>query len=626
MENALFNVAILIFAGVASQLVANKFKFPAIVPLLVVGALLGQFELLRVDLLGDGLQTIVHIGVAIILFEGGLSLRRVNYREASKTIRNLITIGIIITWVLGSASAYFLFPELRNPTGLRIAVLFGALITVTGPTVIMPLLKNVKTTKKISTILTWEGILIDPIGALLAVVTLTFIETSSSGGFLVREFIRSMAIGFSVGIGGGLIMNYVLNRRKMISWDLRNLFVLSTVIVVYACSDWLQHETGVLAVTVMGLLLGILKPLGIDEIESFKGQLTTLMVSILFILLAAKLELQSIVDLGWRGVVLLAIVILVIRPINIFTSSVNSDLGLNEKLFLSWIAPRGIVAAAVASLFTTNLSHIPEYANQAAYLETLTFLVIGGTVFIQGGTAKWVGKLLNVLQPPPRGFLFVGASAPARQLAKTIKAVGFKVTMMDINRNNCRAAKKEDLDAIHADALAPDTLEDAQLEGIGNLIAITPNAEVNILACQQGAKFLGPEHVFRIRLQEEQDEQSDETRLKDEGLLLFHEDLTYGSLKSYLRQGWKFYSKKTEHEIIRQNGEDEPSDFIPVFYVKNDHLELVTPNMNVPNGVQLVCFGKEPDKIDSTSDEEEVEAIDLDELGTEEFPNSDSDK
>ncbi|MBS1270990.1 MAG: K(+)/H(+) antiporter NhaP2 [Candidatus Marinimicrobia bacterium] len=611
MENALFNIAILIFAGVTSQLLANKLKFPAIVPLLIVGALLGQFQLLRVDMLGRGLQTIVHIGVAIILFEGGLSLRRVNYREAPKTIRNLITIGTLLTWILGATAAYFLFPDLQDPSGLRIAVLFGALITVTGPTVIMPLLKNVKTKQKVSTILTWEGILIDPIGALLAVVTLTFIETSSSGGFLVREFIRSIAIGFSIGIAGGLLMNYVLNQRRLITWDLRNLFVLSVVIVIYALSDWVQHETGVLAVTIMGLLLGILKPLGIDEIESFKGQLTTLMVSILFILLAAKLDLQSIVDLRWRGVAMLAVVIFVIRPLNVFASSMNSDLKTNEKLFLSWIAPRGIVAAAVASLFTTTLSHIPEFASQASYLETLTFLIIGGTVFIQGGTAKWIGGMLDVLQPEPRGFLFVGASAPARQLAKAIKAVGFNVLMMDINRNNCRTAKREGLDAIHDDAIAPDTLEEVPLDGIGNLISITPNTEVNILACQQGAKVLGTEHVFRIRLQEEGEKQSDEKMLRDEGILLFNEELTYGALQQRLRQGWQFYSKTTDHEIIQHEGEATDEDFIPLFYVQNERLELVTPNMNVPSGVQLVCFGTTQEEIEKDSKEETVEQIDL---------------
>lgn len=612
MENALFNIALIIFAGIASQLLADKFKFPAIVPLLIIGALLGQFRILRVDLLGEGLQTIVHIGVAIILFEGGLSLRRVNYREAPKTIRNLITIGTLITWVGGTLAAYYLFPDLQNKTGLRIAVLFGALITVTGPTVIMPLLKNVKTKQKVSTILTWEGILIDPIGALLAVVTLTFIETSSSGGFILREFIRSIAIGFFIGIAGGLLINYVLNRRRLITWDLRNLFVLSTVIIIYALSDWVQHETGVLAVTVMGLLLGILKPLGIDEIESFKGQLTTLMVSILFILLAAKLNLQSILDLGWRGVALLGIVIFIIRPINVFASSWNSDLFRNEKLFLSWIAPRGIVAAAVASLFTTTLSHIPEYASQASYVETLTFLIIGGTVFIQGGTAKIMGRMLNVLQPEPRGFLFVGASAPARQLAKAIKAVGFKVVLMDINRNNCHTAKREGLDTIHDDAIAPDTLEEVPLDGIGNMIAITPNTEVNILACQQGAKVFGAEHVFRIRLQNDREDTSDEKMLKDEGLLLFNEQLTYGNLQNYLRQGWKFYSTKIEREIIQQPGDSEPADIIPLFYVKNERLELVTPNMTVPSGVQLVCFGEHPpEQTETPVTNQEVEKIEL---------------
>ncbi len=617
MDDALFNIALLIFAGILSQLVANKLKLPAIVPLLLVGAVLGQTGIFRVELLGNGLQTIVHIGVAIILFEGGLSLRRVNYREAPKTIRNLVTVGTAITWIGGAASAYLLFPQLQNPSGLRVAILFGALITVTGPTVIMPLLKNVKTVPKISTILTWEGILIDPIGALLAVVTLTFIETSASGGLILREFLRSMAIGFSTGIAGGLLMHYLLNKRGLISWDLRNLMVLSLVIVVYAASNWVQHETGVLAVTVAGLLLGILKPRGIDEIESFKGQLTTLMVSVLFILLAAKLDLNAMESLGWRGAILLGVVILVIRPLNVFLSSHNSDLSGKEKLFLSWIAPRGIVAAAVASLFATTLAGIPEYASQAYYLESLTFLIIGGTVFLQGGTAKWVGKWLNVLQPAPRGFLFVGASAPARQLAKAIQAVGFRVLMMDINKNNCRAAQRDGLEAIQDDAIAPDTLEETPLEGIGNLISMTPNTEVNILACQQGAKVFGSDHVFRIRLQDDGEEQSDQKELRDEGILLFNEELTYGNLQSRTRQGWKFYTTETEHEIIQQpikSGEE--NGIISLFYVKNDRLELVTPDITIPNGVQLICFGKDSD-LDVNNGTEEIEEMDIEATNTE---------
>ena len=597
MDTTIFTVALIIFAGIASQLLASKFKFPAIVPLLLVGAALGQLGVLRVELLGRGLETIVHIGVAIILFEGGLSLRRVDYKNAPRTIRNLITIGLLITWVLGALTAYLIFPELRTETGLWVAVLFGALITVTGPTVIMPLLKSVRTNQRISTILTWEGILIDPIGAILAVVILTFIENLSpgtGGGLIVREFLRSLAIGASIGVGSGILMNYLLNKRRLIPWELRNLFVLSAVIVIYALSDWLQHETGVLAVTVTGLLLGIFKPTGIDEIETFKGQLTTLMVSFLFILLAANLDLERMMNLGWRGVLLLGVVIFIIRPLNIFASTRNSGLNLREKLFLSWIAPRGIVAAAVASLFATNLSQIPGYEGIAPYLESLTFLIIGGTVFLQGGTARYVGNWLGVIQPEPRGFLFVGANSPARQLAKAIKYVGFPVLMMDTSSSHCREAKKEGLDSVRADALAPDTFEETPLEGIGNLIAMTPNAEVNILACQQGAKYFGTDHVFRIRLQDEKEEPREERQLRDEGILLFEETMTLSVLQQRLRHGQDFYC--TEYAIdTEEQLEQEETEHAPLFYVKNDHLELVAPDIEIPTGAQVVCFGETPE-------------------------------
>jgi len=592
MEDILFTIALVIFAGIASQLLASKFRFPAIVPLLIIGAAMGQLGILNTELLGGGLNTIVHIGVAIILFEGGLSLRKVDYQNARSTIRNLITIGLVITWVVSAGAAYLIFPELQNSTGARVAILFGALVTVTGPTVIMPLLKSVKTNKKISTILTYEGILIDPIGAILAVVILTYIETAAGGRLIVREFVRSLAIGLSVGVTGGVIMNY-LNKRRFIPWELRNLFVLSAVIVIYAISDWLQHETGVLAVTVTGMMLGVLKPTGIDEIESFKGQLTTLMVSLLFIILAANLDLIRMINLGWHGLLLLAIVIFIVRPLNVFASTINSDLNLREKFFLSWIAPRGIVAAAVASLFATNLAQVPGYENQAVYLESLTFLIIGGTVFLQGGTAQYVGRFLNVVEPDPTGFLFVGANQASRQLAKAIQNVGFDVLMLDTNKANCRNAKQEGLDTVHADALSPETFEDIPLEGIGNLIAMTPNAEVNILACQQGAKVFGTDHIFRIRLQDESEDQTEEKRLRDEGILLFDENLTLNVLQQRLNKGKSFYCHsfdKDEHD-----GEEKPEPtHAPLFFVKNDHLELVAPDIDIPDGAQTVCFGEAP--------------------------------
>ncbi|HEX9972913.1 MAG TPA: cation:proton antiporter [bacterium] len=587
-----------IFAGIISQILAYKLRLPAIVPLLMVGSVLGQLGILKPEQLGEGLHTIVQIGVAIILFEGGLSLKVKHFQEAPRVIRNLITIGVFVTWILGTAAAYYFIPNLHNSSGFKIALLFGALITVSGPTVIIPLLKVVKAKRKVSTVLKWEAILIDPIGALLAVVVLTFLITSASGDLLLKNFLSSLSIGLVFGGAGAFLLYRILKARDLIPEELRNLVVLSMVLVIFAISNWQQSETGILAVTVAGFLLGILNPRGLKEIEAFKGQLTTLMVSILFILLAARLDLQAIWHLGVPGLIVLLIVLFVIRPINVFLSSYKSQLILRDKLFLAWVAPRGIVAAAVASLFAETLKDSPNFAQQAEFIESLTFLIVAGTVFFQGATARYVGKMLKVVEPDPNGVIFIGANLAARHLAKALMAVGIDVVLIDSNSDLISLAKKENIPAETGNAISPDTIEEFETASYGKLLAFTPNEKVNVLACQLWAHEFGRNNVFRVDVHEGEYAPSEEFSLSGEGRTVFPINITYEWLQNYLGSSWVIDKQEiksaTELQLLQQRV--KAKEIYPLALIKNKKLTFCEPRMEITEGEMVLYLSKASSK------------------------------
>ena len=569
-------ISLVIFAGIFSQALANKLKLPAIVPLLIIGALIGQLEMIDLGQLGDGLHTIVQVGVAIILFEGGLRLKVKQFREGPSIIRNLVSVGLVITWLLSAAAAYFFIPGLHNPSGLKISLLFGALVTVSGPTVIMPILKIVKPFKKVATVLKWEGILIDPIGALLAVVILTFLNTNVSGyESVVKAFVSSLSIGLVFGGVTAFILYFLLKRTHLIPEELRNLMVLAMILVVFSLSNWVQKETGILAVTVAGFVLGILRPRGLKEIESFKGQLTILMVSILFILLAAKLDLNAIWNLGLPGLLLLLVILFVIRPLNVFVSGINSKLSLREKLFVSWIAPRGIVAAAVASLFAETLKANPDFAPQAGYIESLTFLIIIGTVFFQGATARYVGKWLKVTEPDPHGVVIIGANHAARMIAKQLNELKIETVLLDSNKSMVARAKKEGLSAETANALSQYVIEEFEFAGFGKLLAMTPSEKTNILACQLWANDLGRDNVFRTGIPEEEYKPPESATLSDDVQIVFPEKITQQWLQDNLGNKWKIKTDKLDSKkTIREFQEKiKKEDVYPLAQV---HKEKVT--------------------------------------------------
>ncbi len=489
--------SVAVVAGVGGQAIARHLRLPAILVLLGGGVLLGPGVLGVIDprSLGEGLRVLVGFAVAIILFEGGLSLKAENFRLAGRCIRNLVSVGALLTWAGASVLAWLFFPEL----GAGLSILFGSLVIVTGPTVILPLLKVVRPRQRVADILRGEAILIDPIGALYAVLVLEFLIEADriGGGAVFAEFAWRVGLGVLLGGAGAGVLYLALRWRNLLDRDLHNLAVLAGAIGLYAFSESVLSESGVLTVTLAGFGLGWLKPPGLEEVEQFKGQLTVLSVSIVFVLLSADIDLAGVLALGLPGLALVTLLIVVVRPVAVFTCAVGTELSTREKLFLSWVAPRGIIAAAVSSLFTLILEAdgVPE----GRVVMNLVFAVIAGTVIVQAPTARWVGRWLKVLEVRRDGFLLIGANRLARALGRALEDAGFQVQLVDTNEWRVRAARELGLGARRMNALDPREVEAFDTPGVGQLIAMTPNDAVNRLAVRLYAREFGRDRVRAMR-------------------------------------------------------------------------------------------------------------------------------
>lgn len=488
-------VAVALAAGIIAQGIAVHLRIPGIVLLLVVGVILGPeaLGLVQPSSLGDGLQHIVGLAVAVVLFEGGLNLSVQRLRHEARTIRRLITIGAVVTAIGGALAArYFVGWE---PS---ISILFGILIVVTGPTVINPLTRRIRLKKKLRTILEAEGVLIDPIGAIAAVVALEVIlELHHAGaGAAARGLLGlpgRLGIGLAIGLVGGLFIGLLLKRRRVVPDGFENIFTLSLVLALFEISNAVIEESGIMTVAIAGLVVGNMRTRVQRELLEFKEQLTILLVGLLFVLLSADVRLSDVLALGWPGLATVAALILVVRPLDVAVSSARSDLGLADRAFLSWLAPRGIVAFAIASLFANRLS--AEALVDGRQFMALVFLVIAVTVLIQGGTAGFVARLLNVKRPGNQGWVIVGANPLGRALARALRAGGDEeeeVVLVDTNATEAGAAEREGFRVIYGNATEESVMLRADAEARRAFVAMTPNEAVNLLLAGRA------KDVFRV--------------------------------------------------------------------------------------------------------------------------------
>ena len=485
-------IVITVLAGISAQVIAEYLKVPSIVFLLLFGILLGHdcFNLLHPQHLGVGLETIIALSVAIILFDGGLNLQLRDLGKVSGSLRNLVTIGTLITLICGGMAAHWL-AEFPWP----IAFLYASLVVVTGPTVIGPLLKQVPVDRKVATLLEGEGVLIDPVGAILAVVVLNTILNSNAAFLeIVSDLLLRLGIGALIGAAGSWLLSLILKGANYMSEDLKNLVVLAGVWGIYGLSQMSRSESGLMAVVVAGI---VLRASSIPEerlLRRFKGQLTVLCASVLFILLAADLSIASIFALGWGGLCAVLTLMFLIRPLSIGLCTLKSDMNWRQKLFLAWVAPKGIVSVSVSSLFAILLTQ--RGINGGDSIKALVFLTIIMTVFIQGLSARWVASWLKITARSATGAVIIGCNPLSRLIARIFQEQEESVVLIDTDSEACEKAKAENLPVFQSSGLDQDVLEEAGIESMGTFLALTSNGEVNSVLAQRAVEEFQPPRVL----------------------------------------------------------------------------------------------------------------------------------
>ena len=543
-----FVLAAIVVLGVGAQWIAWRFRVPSILLLLLIGILAGpvlrwvvagtDFEPLAQspdEIFGeDLLLAFVGIAVALILYEGGLTLRFSELRGVGKSIFALVTIGALVTWVVAAIAALFFF---QLPA--RIAVLFGAIVIVTGPTVIGPMLAHIRPAGAVGPILKWEGIVIDPIGVLAAVLVFEAILIGQSDAAQGATLPIVLGVAKTVIVGGGLgvlaaVLLLGLMSRYWIPDFLQNPFSLMLVIATFTVSNVFQAESGLFAVTVMGIVLANQKRADIRHILEFKENIRVLLISTLFIVLGARLEMRQLLSVDlWGVAALLVVLIVVARPLGVFLSTVGAGLSWNERLFIACVAPRGIVAAAGASIFALGLRSAEVQG--ADQLVPLTFMVIVGTVTIYGLAATPLARALGVSDQNPQGIVFIGASRWVRAMAENLRSRGVAVLLVDTNRANIQAARMAGLPAVHANILDEHTIDELDLRGIGRVMAVTPNDEVNALALQRFAEIFDKSELYRLPSKAGKKDAESQLAL---GRPLFESGAHFALLESRIANGW----------------------------------------------------------------------------------------
>lgn len=533
-EDALFSLASIVVLGIGAQWLAWRLQLPSILLLLLAGFFAGPVTgLVDPDhLLGETLFPVVSISVGIILFEGGLTLRRGEIEGVRRVVLRLISSGMLVTWGIAAAGAHWI-------VGMdwELSLLIGAIFTVSGPTVVIPLLSFIRPKGKAGSILKWEGILIDPVGATLAVLVFEVILTEELEGasavIIAMGLIETILIGGIVGLVAGYFMILIF-RRHWVPEHLQNPVTVMLVVAAFTVANELQAESGLLTTTLMGLMLANQRYFSVKHLSQFKEDIGVLLLSSLFVLLAARLELESLSNLSARAVVFLGLLIFVARPLAVYLSTSGSALTLRERLLLAWIAPRGIVAVSVASLFALELHEAGREG--ADMLVPLTFLVVVGTVAIYGLTAQRVACRLGLAQSHPEGVLIAGAHSWAQQIAQVLQDSGRDVLLVDTNRQLVEKAQAAGLKVVYASILSDQILDEVDLSGMGHLLALTPNDEVNSLAALRFAEIFGRAHVFQLPLHRDHHSRTG-ISVEQHGRCLFHPETNFSVLDQRFSQG-----------------------------------------------------------------------------------------
>lgn len=576
MADPAITLVIVGLISISCQFLAHRVKLPAILFLLIAGIVVGPVtETIDADsLFGDLLFPIVSLSVAIILFEGALTLRLTDISGHGSMVRNLCSIGVLITWLVVTPAAHYWL-------GLtwELAALLGAIITVTGPTVIVPMLRSVRPSSKMANILRWEGIIIDPIGALFAVLVFEFILAQQNAlQHTLIAFGLTLLVGGGIGATTGYILGLAL-RKSWIPHYLQNTAVLTLMLGSFAISNVFAHESGLLTVTIAGMILANMRHVDVDGILEFKETLSVLLISALFILLATRIEFSAIQSLGWGALAVIAVVMFVARPLSVFFSSIGSGLSRKELALLSWIAPRGIIAAAVSALFSLKLE--AQGYEQASLLVPMVFMIIIATVVIQSLTAIPIAQWLGLRSPEPNGFLLFGSNQFARELAKELGKNDVAVTIADTNWDAISEARMQNLKCYYGNPMSDHAERYLDLSIVGTVLVLSPYRQLNPLVTMHFEYALGKENTVLGLTNNDSSKRQSHQVSEDYArkLSLFAEGITYGYLASSMSNGAMIKTTQLTEEFTFQDYLTQyENKALPLLYIDDAKVGVFTTN------------------------------------------------
>lgn len=538
-QQFIVDIVVVIALGMAAQWLAWRFRFPVIILLMamgfITGPVLGWIHPSRdFDHL---LHPLIEIAVAVILFEGSINLRWHEYRETGINVNRLVTLGLLLTWILSSIAAYYI-AELSWP----IALIFGAIIVVTGPTVIMPLLKHAKLKRQPAAVLKWEGIINDPLGALLAVVMFGYFaaaEHISIATGIVGNLILAL---FAAAISGSVV-GYWLGwsfYHGNVPEYLKAPVALASVLSLYVLLNLIQEEAGLVAVTAAGVVFANRPLRNIEEIRRFQEYITVLLVSTVFILLTANIPLAVVERLNWRSAALLSVIVFVVRPLAVYLATLGTAMQWRQRILVGWIAPRGIVAAAIAGLFAPRL--IQKGFAAAEQLLPLVFSLIAVTVVLHGLTLGWLARKLGLAALNPSGLLIIGASPWSIELAKAFHAQQIPVIISDESWLRLQSARAAELQTHLGQILSEYAQQSLELHEVSHLLAATANDAYNALVCTRFAHELNRNNVYQLPSlpQDEKDEKKMARTIR--GRIAFDLKTRYEDLSRCHYEGWRFHN------------------------------------------------------------------------------------
>ncbi|WP_269053395.1 cation:proton antiporter [Sporosarcina sp. G11-34] len=493
-ESLIFSLMLVVLIGILSQWVAWRFRMPAIVVMSVAGLLVGPiFGIINPqESMGELFEPIIIFAVALILFEGSLHLDFREIRGFNKPVLRIVTIGAFIAWIAGSLAAHYV-------AGLSLSVSFiiGGLFIVTGPTVILPLLRQAKLKPRPAAILKWEGIVVDPFGALLAVFAFEFIRFLNNELTLNSFLLFFAASIFAVLLGWGIarILGYAFERGGVPEF-LKSPVLFAVVIFTFVFADEIMEQTGLLAVTAMGMTMANMHLTSIREIRHFKENISVLLISGIFVMLTASLNPRVLIEIfSWNIVAFVLVMLFIVRPLSIWVSTIGTDLTWREKLLIGWIAPRGIVALTVAGYFTAILTD-RGYPN-AEMLTALTFALVFATVVVHGFTIGPLAKKLNLTTTDESGVLIVGGSRFSAEFAKSVVETGNKVLVIDQTWVGLTHVRKHGLNGYVGDILTEQLDYQLDLTPYRFMLAMSKNDVYNAHVCEDFAPDLGRGHLFQ---------------------------------------------------------------------------------------------------------------------------------